>query len=494
MLPLLIFIPFFGGIISFLLQKISNKLPKFIAMFSILLIFLLNIFMFVHITFPKLDLFCINFFSNKFCFTWMEDIGIHFSLYEDIFSSYMIFLTTLLGLLSIIFSYYEIYKNPGTFYLNVLILISSTIGSFLSTNLIFFFCFLEIIIFTICFLNIFWGSKDIDTSIKFSCIKKFFLQSQISSLVMLFSILLLFNYYHSIYGVWTFDFNLLKHAFINKSVIENIILFGFLLSFIIKIPSIPFHTWLPDVMLFSPRGNFVDLIGFLSKVGIYGLLRFFIPISGNIFYKIQYFMILLGIINVFYGTFMASIKNNLKHALAYINISHVGIILLSMFNFNNLSYEGLFLYIISSTISSSLLFILSSKLYNNFNTYNFKSFGGLWKIFNTIPGFFLFFVLSNFGLPGTGNFISEILIFIGFFLSHQKISIFFTFSLMLFAFCYIKLFHRIFYGSLKNNLKCCDLSFVETLFVSLLILFLIFIGLFPNFIFNNFNFFDICFN
>ncbi|WP_343154892.1 NADH-quinone oxidoreductase subunit M [Buchnera aphidicola (Pseudoregma panicola)] len=491
MLSFLIIIPFLGGIISWFSQKFSNKLPRFFAITSIILIFFINCLFFLNNVFEKFLFFNKNLFNNSFSILCIHKLGINFSLYNDRFSLYMIFLTVLLGMFVIIFSYNENYKNPGAFYLNILFLISSIIGSLLSTNLFFFFIFLEIMIFPICFLNIFWGKNKIKKKNNINYIKNFFIHSQISSAILFFSILMLVNYYHSINGIWTFEFNLLKKVFLNRNFIENLILYGLLLSFIIKIPLIPFHTWLPNMTLYSPKGNSVDLIGFLSKVGIYGLLRFFVPISGNIFYKIQIFMIFLGIINVFYGAFMASVKNNLKHILSYINISHSGIILLSIFNFNNLSYEGLLLYIISSTISSSVLFVLSDKIYNELNTYNLKKMGGLWKVLNFIPGFFLFFSLSNFGLPGTGNFISEILIFMGFFLSFPKISIFFTFSLIFFAFCSLKMFHRIFYGNSKNCLKNFDLNVFEILLISFFIFLLILIGLFPNFVFYKFNFLNI---
>ncbi|WP_343184149.1 NADH-quinone oxidoreductase subunit M [Buchnera aphidicola (Ceratovacuna keduensis)] len=491
MLPFLVVIPLFGGIISWFSQKFSNKLPRFFAIVSIILMLLINILFFFNDIFQKLFFFNKNLFNNNFSIVCIRKLGINFSLYNDRFSLYMIFLTIFLGMVVLIFSYNENYKSPGKFYLNILFLISNIIGSFLSTNLFFFFLFIEIMIFPICFLNIFWGDNKIRKKNNINYIKNFFIHSQISSMIMLLSILLLVNYYHTINGVWTFEFNLLKTVFLNKDIIENFILYGFLLSFIIKMPVVPFHTWLPNTILYSPKGNSVDLIGFLSKVGVYGLLRFFIPISENIFHKIQIFMILLGIINVFYGTFMASIKNNLKHILSYINISHSGIILLSIFNLNSLSYEGLLLYIISSTISSSMLFILSNKIYSKLNTYNLKKMGGLWKVLNFIPGFFLFFSLSNFGLPGTGNFISEILIFIGFFLSYPKMSIFFTFSLIFFAFCSLKMFHRIFYGNLKNCLKNFDLNIFEILLILFFAFLLILIGLFPNFIFYKFNFLNI---
>ncbi|BGI51360.1 MAG: NADH-quinone oxidoreductase subunit M [Buchnera aphidicola (Ceratovacuna japonica)] len=491
MIPFLIVIPFFGGIISWFSQKYSDKLPRCVALISIILMFLINLIMFLNNFFEKLFFSYKIFFNNNFSIVCIKNLGINFSLYCDRFSLYMIFITILLGLLSITFSYNKSYKNPGMFYLNILFLISSIIGSFLSTDLFFFFLFLEIMIFPVCFLNFFWGNNKNSKKNNFDYIKNFFLHSQVSSIILLFSILLLVNYYHSINGIWTFNFDILKTVFVHKNFLENLILYGFLFSFIIKLPSVPFHTWFPNMIMYSPKGNCVDLIGFLSKVGVYGLLRFFIPISGNILYKIQVFMIFLGIINVFYGAFMASIKNNLKHILSYINISHIGIIMLSIFNLNNLSYEGLLLYIISSTISSSAIFALSNKIYEKFNTYDLRKMGGLWKELNFVPNFFLFFTLSNFGLPGTGNFIGEILIFIGFFLLYPKISAFFTISIIFFVFCSLKMFHRIFYGNLKNYSKNFDLNFIETLLILFFMFLLILIGLFPNFIFYKFNFLDI---
>ncbi|WP_343188325.1 NADH-quinone oxidoreductase subunit M [Buchnera aphidicola (Ceratoglyphina bambusae)] len=489
LLPFLIIIPFLGGIFSWILYLYSRTLAKFIAIFSIVLVFLLNTIIFKNHFYDVSNIYCDDLWYEKFFFPLMCKLDISINLALDRFSIYMIFLLTLLCFVSIIFSWNEKNSNSGAFYLNVLILFSSIIGVFLSKDLFLFFCFWEIMIFPICFLNIFYGLKT-NYKNKIKCVKSFFLHSQISSLIMFSSILLLVHYNYSINGIWTFDFNLLKNSFLSSNFTEYFVLFGFLLSFLVKMPSVPFHTWLPSFSYYSPIGNSVDLLGFLSKVGVYSILRFFIPLSHNVFYRIQILGILLGVINIFYGIFMASIKNNLKYILSYINIAHSGIMLVSIFNINNISYEGLLLYIISSTICSTALFVLSSKLYKQIQTYNLNKVGGLWDKINIIPEFFLFFSLSNFGLPGTGNFISELLIFLGLFLFCPKISIICIISLMFFVFCSLKMFHRIFYGELKNKIKFHNINFLEIFTILLLTCLLILIGLFPNFILYKFDFYN----
>ncbi|MCW5197659.1 complex I subunit 4 family protein [Buchnera aphidicola] len=482
----LIFIPLLGGIFSWNLEFLGKKVPRWILLFCMSL----NLFLLINFFYNQQNfLFNTNihhFWYTEFNVPWISNLGINFHLALDGLSFLMILLTIFLTFISILLTWNEKIKNIGFFYFCMMFIVSNLIGIFLSVDLFLFFVFWEILSIPIYFLMVLWGKKV--TSIGRSKIaNKYLINSQISGLILLISIISLVKVYYDQSNILTFNLDILKNVTLNNKY-GLFIMIGFFTSLMIKIPLVPFHSWFPNFHKNTPVSGAFDLIGIIIKTGIYGLLRFNIFLFSNVSQKYSIFFYILGLFCIFYSVFLACTQNSIKKVIAYMSISHMGFVLIGIISGNNLAYKGIILYIISYSLSTSALIILTRILYKNFQTDNFKKMGGLWKNMFFVPGFFLFFIMSSLGIPGTGNFIGEFLILLGSFPVNPIFTLISMIGLVFFAICFLNMFHKIFYGSNKNFLVVYNISILEFLILFILSFLIIFFGLYPNIIFNISNF------
>ncbi|CAL4319676.1 NADH-quinone oxidoreductase subunit M [Buchnera aphidicola (Chaitophorus sp. 3695)] len=478
----LIFIPLLGGIFSWNIESLGKKLPRWIVLFCISL----NFFLLLRFFYNQ-KIFLLNIYTNHFWYTdfnipWISNLGINFHLALDGLSFLMILLTIFLTFISILLTWNEDIKNIGFFYFCMMCIVSNLIGIFLSVDLFLFFIFWEILSIPTYFLMILWGKKNTSNS-RSRIANKYLIYSQISGLIFLISMISLVKIYFDQTNILTFDLSILKNICLNNTY-RLFIMIGFFISFMIKIPLVPFHSWFPNFHKNTPVFGAFDLIGIIIKAGVYGLLRFNIFLFSDLSQEYSIFLCILGLFCIFYSVFLACTQNSIKKVIAYMSIAHMGLILIAIISGNNLSYQGIILYIISYSLSTSALIILTRILYKNFKTDNFKKMGGVWKNMFFVPGFFLFFVMSSLGIPGTGNFIGEFLILLGSFKAHPIFTLISMIGLVFFAVCFLNMFHKIFYGSNNKFLIVHKISILEFLILFVLSFLLIFIGLYPNFIFN----------
>jgi NADH-quinone oxidoreductase subunit M len=478
----LIFIPFLGGFFSWQFEFLGKKIPRWIALFFISLNGFLLLDFFYKKQFYLLKKNIDHFFYTEINVSWISNLGIHFHLALDGLSFLMIFLTIFLTFISILLTWNEDIKNIGFFYFCMMCIVSNLIGIFLSWDLFLFFIFWEIISIPTYFLMTFWGKKNNFLN-RSQIANKYLIYSQISGLIFLLSMISLVKIYYDKTHILTFDLNILKNFFENN-MYRLFILIGFFISFMIKIPLIPFHSWFPSFHKNTPVSGAFDLVGIIIKVGIYSLLRFHLLLFSNMSLRYSIFFCILGVICIFYSIFVAFNQNSIKKVIAYMSISHMGFILIAIFSRNILAYQGIILYMISYSLSTSALIILTRILYKNFQTDNFKKMGGLWEHMFFVPGFFLFFIMSSLGIPGTGNFIGEFLILLGSFHVYPILTTVSMIGLVFFAVCFLNMFHKIFYGSNKKILFLYKISILEFIILFILSFLLIFIGLYPNIVLN----------
>ncbi|MCV2525478.1 MAG: proton-conducting transporter membrane subunit, partial [Candidatus Lightella neohaematopini] len=242
--------------------------------------------------------------------SWIP-IGINFSLAVDNLTIIMLLLTIFLGLISIL-CISNNHPNIGLFYFNILIIISCTIGIFLSINTFLFLCFWEIVNIPVYFLTTNFGYRQYTSNnICLKAATKFFVYSQISSLCMLSVIIILANIYHNIHGVWSFDYQDLISLNLNKYT-EYLLMLTLFISFAIKIPIVPLHSWYIEIQTYAPTNGVMDINGFLLKTAIYGIIRFcipFFPISSNQFMLI---ISMIGLSNIIYGAIMSFSQTDIK--------------------------------------------------------------------------------------------------------------------------------------------------------------------------------------
>ena len=308
MLPALIATPFIAGTLCWLVEKISNRLPRWIALIGMIITFGLSLVLWREGAFAgmsqqvlaptaKLPWFA------EFSVPWIDSFGISFHLALDGMSLLMVSLTAFLGIMAVGCSWGEIQRRVGFFHLNLLWSLGGVIGVFLAIDLFLFFFFWEMMLVPIYFLIAIWGHNATNGKTKEYAATKFFIYTQASGLIMLVGILLLVIMNYRTSGIFTFNYNELLGVQLGGW--EYPIMLCFFIGFAVKLPIMPFHGWLPDAHAQAPTAGSVDLAGILIKTAAYGLIRFVLPLFPAASQDFAPIAMTLGAIGIFYGAWLA---------------------------------------------------------------------------------------------------------------------------------------------------------------------------------------------
>jgi len=263
------------------------------------------------------------------------------------------------------------------------------------------------------------------------------------------------------------------------------LMLGFLAGFIVKLPVVPFHSWLPDAHSEAPTAGSLILAGLLLKTGAYGLLRFVIPIFPNEAHEIAPWAMLLGVIGILYGALLAFSQTDLKRLVAYTSVSHMGFVMLGVFAFNELALQGVVMQMITHGISTGALFILAGSLYERIHTRNIELMGGFWKQMPFMGTVGLIFAMASLGLPGLGNFIAEFLTLVGAWKASHKLTILATIGLVAATVYSLRIVQKVFHGTeIEQEHALYDLTLREKLILVPLVISIIWLGLFPQSVLN----------
>jgi NADH-quinone oxidoreductase subunit M len=258
---------------------------------------------------------------------------------------------------------------------------------------------------------------------------------------------------------------------------------GFGLSFAIKVPMFPFHTWLPDAHYDAPTAGSVILAGVLLKMGTYGFMRFSLPMFPDAAKDptVRQVMVVLSIIGIIYGALVAMAQKDVKKLIAYSSVSHLGFVMLGLFAFNPNGINGAVMQMINHGISTGALFMLAGILYERRHTYEIAEFGGLASVMPTFSTIFLIVTLSSLGLPLMNNFIGEFLTIRGAFEARAVWGAFAAVGIILGAAYMLWLYQRVFFGPLTNkaNESLKDLDAREAWQFAPLIFLIFWIGVYP---------------
>ena len=404
---------------------------------------------------------------------WIPAFGIslHFAL--DGLSLVMIILTFFLGIISVIISWKEIDSKVGFFHFNLMLILAGITGVFLSLDLFLFYFFWELMLVPMYFLIGIWGHEN-----KTAASNKFFLYTQASGLLMFIAIIALYFIHGHSSGVYTFDYLQLLGTKMPSGT-AMLIMLGFLAAFLVKLPVVPLHNWLPDAHTEAPTAGSLILAALLLKTGAYGLLRFIIPLFPSEAVTFAPAGMLLGVIGILYGAKLAFAQTDLKRLVAYTSVSHMGFVILGVFSFNVIAYQGVVIQMVAHGISTGALFILVGQLYERIHTRDINRMGGLWEKAPVMGAIGLVFSMASLGLPGLGNFIAELLILIGSFKASVLMSCLASLGLIAATIYSLRIVQKVFLGNKNTDWKMNDLTLREKFVSALMVISILWLGLFP---------------
>ena len=304
------------------------------------------------------------------------------------------------------------------------------------------------------------------------------------SVLMLVAIISLYFLYYRTTGVYTFSVLDLYQA--NIPLVKQYWFFAaFALSFAIKVPMFPLHTWLPDAHTEAPTAGSVILAGVLLKMGTYGFLRFAIPLFPAAAYDAIPLISTLAIIGIIYGAVVSMMQPDLKRLIAFSSVSHLGYVMLGMFAFNMQGVEGSIYQMLNHGISTGGLFLIVGMIYERRHTRMIADFGGLAKVMPVFAVFFMIITLSSIALPGTNGFVGEFLILLGTFKSNMWYGVLATTGVVLGAAYMLWMFQRVMFGVVtkEENKKLKDLGKREVLILTAMVFFIILMGVYPKMFF-----------
>jgi len=476
-LLLLLLLPIMGAGIAWLSGRYHDNAPRFIALVTLLLCHLPLVNIWLNRADDTLWLATIN-------IPWLSRLNLDLHFAVDALSLLLVALTLFIALLALLASWQEISHKSGLFYLNLLLTIAGIIGVFMSLNLLVFFVFWEVMLVPMFFLINIWGHEN-----RHYAALKFLIFTQFGGLLMLISICALSVIHLQQTGNWSFDYLQLSQLSLSN-LQQNWLALGFMLAFLVKLPALPFHSWLPDAHTQAPTGASIILAAVLLKTSAYGIIRFVLALFPQFSSEFAGVINTIAVVGIIYGACLAFAQTDLKRLVAYSSISHMGFVLLGCFSLNALALQGAIVQMIAHGLTSAGLFAVAGMIQVRYGTRDLTKIGGLAQQLPQLAGLAMILTIATLGMPGFGNFVGEFLVLLGSF-EHYKVFSIIGAAGLIFSACYcLVVIHRCFWGPLKTAERhesqdpVQDVSARERLSLISLIVALIFLGLQPQPILN----------
>jgi NADH-quinone oxidoreductase subunit M len=412
---------------------------------------------------------------------WMEQFGVTLRFGMDGISLLMVLLTTFLVPLIMLSSFQHDYKRPSAFYGLILLMEAAFIGVFTTYDGLVFYIFWELALIPAYFITSVWGGKE-----RIRITFKFFIYTFTGSLFMLVALIYL---YFQTPAPHSFSILSLYNTTLSPNA-ETWVFLAFFLAFAIKIPIFPFHTWQPDTYTEAPAGGTMLLSGIMLKMGLYGLLRFVIPICPHALNDLGLAAILLAVTGIVYASIIAIRQKDLKRLVAWSSIAHVGLISAGIFTLNARALEGAVIQMVSHGINIAGLFIMISMIERRVKTREIDSLGGIATIAPWFAAFFMIIILGSIALPITNGFIGEFFLLLGIFEYNYWIAAIAGLTVIISAVYMLWMYQRTMLGKLNPSLqsvdpgsavKFNDLSLTEAITLIPIVILIFWIGLFPGF-------------
>ncbi|MHB1678315.1 MAG: NADH-quinone oxidoreductase subunit M [Sulfuriferula sp.] len=401
---------------------------------------------------------------------WIPTYNINYHLGVDGISMPFILLNSFTTVLVVIAGW-QVIQNKTSQYMAAFLIMSGLInGVFAALDAMLFYVFFEAMLIPLFLVIGIWGGPR-----RVYAAVKFFLYTLLGSLLMLVAFIYL--YFQS-----GGSFEIIDYYALPLSMPVQILLFlAFYLSFAVKVPMWPVHTWLPDAHVEAPTGGSVVLAAITLKIGAYGFMRFNLPITPDASHYMTGFIITISLIAVVYISLVALVQSDMKKLIAYSSISHMGFVTLGIFLFNNMGMEGALLQMISHGFISAAMFLGIGVMYDRLHTRQIADYGGLVNKMPIFAAFLMLFSMANAGLPGTSGFIGEFMVI----LAAIKVNFWYAFlaaTTLIFGAAYtLWMYKRVVFGEITNPevAKLKDINPREFGFLAVLAVLILAMGLYP---------------
>jgi NADH-quinone oxidoreductase subunit M len=401
---------------------------------------------------------------------WIDRFNVNYHLGVDGISVLFILLNSFITILVVIAGWSVIESRVAQYYASFLLLSGIMNGVFAALDGVLFYVFFEATLIPMFIIIGVWGGPN-----RVYAAVKFFLYTLAGSLLMLVTVLYLYNSSGGSFAILDW------HQLPIGLGVQVLLFFGFLLAFAVKVPMWPVHTWLPDAHVEAPTGGSVVLAAIMLKLGAYGFIRFTLPILPDASRELAWFMIALSLIAVVYIGLVALVQTDKKKLIAYSSISHMGFVTLGFFVFNAYGVEGGLVQMISHGFISAAMFLCVGVMYDRMHSRLISDYGG---VVNTMPKFatlMMLFAMANSGLPATSGFVGEFMVIMGAMKSSFWIALVAA-STMVFGAAYtLWMYKRVIFGAVGNErvAALADLNPREFVVLGLLAAAVLFMGLYP---------------
>ncbi len=461
-LTLVVFLPLAGAMILILLK---DPMAKWVALGVSSLTFLASL--------PLWVLFNESTAAMQFVEThqWIASPSIHYAVGVDGISLPLVLLTTMLTPLCIVVSWRSIETRVKEFMISLLVMETATVGVFVALDFVLFYVFWETMLIPMYLLIGVWGGPN-----RMYAAMKFFLYTLAGSILLLVAILVLYVYA----GEQSFDILTLSQA-TYAPWLQAWLFWAFFAAFAVKVPMFPFHTWLPDAHVEAPTAGSVILASVLLKLGAYGFLRFSLPMLPDATQQFAAWVMILSVVAIVYGAYMALAQSDLKKLIAYSSVSHMGFVTLGIFALNAQGIEGAIAQMVNHGITTGALFLCVGMLYERTHSRAIVDNSGLAKPMPLYATFLVIFALSSVGLPGMNGFVGEFLVLLGTFAESKLAATCAALGVILAAVYILWMLQRVVYGEPAPHMasKLRDLNWCEVGTLAPLAFLVFWIGLYP---------------